>query len=960
MLSKHCFSLLVLVLMFAPKGEAQTLVNANYPGATYTAFSGINNKGVIIGTWSPQGLTPYTAFTLSNGVYTAIPHNPAGDGTGEQTSLINDNGDFVGVFYAPGVGAQGFLYRGGVYTTIAPLGSFAPTGAYGINNADQVVGYYNDSSGTAHGTLFSNGTYQTIDFPGASDTFLYGINNFGQIVGQFIDSSGNYHGFQYNAGAFVQLDYPGATNTFVLSNNDNGAIFGTSDAGPFIYQNGQFTPFTLTPPGPDTAISVLASNSSGQIVGTSYAPDSGVYFGNGFVLSTGPYAYVPVFSGTINIFDVSFDLPTASIPLAGGPFASAVSPNGSYIYVSSWQSGQVSAISATTDTVTATIPVAANPGGVAFTPDGSTVYVTGSAVDAIDVATNTVKASIPVGVDTSFLAVTPDGKYVYASGSNTVFVISVAANSVIANVPVGNAPGVPAVSPDATSVYVPCAGADLVYVINTASNTVTRTIAITGSPYGLSISPDGSTGYVAEYYGAATAVVNLASGTVMATIPNGTIPIGSAVTPDGAFVWQANLNSNYVALISAATNSVVTTLPVNGGVYDLAISPAPATSQTITQPLSPTAPNTFNFGPHNFTVQYPPGTSFSGVNMTVTAVQTAQQTFKQRVAGTSFANATCIVYSGVGGNCVDYQVTCSSTSGGTITCPSVSTPSITVKTSFDTQQQIINPGFLTTPIGTNEWTNIFESFYLQRIDPTVKGRTKGFSEFVAVDLGATNGQGAGTLNILDPLKSTDARIFPVGTMIPVQFTLSSLADPATAVTDATAGLSLVQISDANGNATANIILDVPKAFCFMGGKYSHFLRTRGYAPGTYALTIYGNAFVAQQVQFTLPVSTKGAALVTTLQSLTLNAGSTAYQAVFTVQNTGTAPANGVIVSSSDLNRSETVTPLPLGLGDIAAGSSTTTVLYPLSAGKPGSTGRITICESYAGGSSGAGVRVLLP
>ena len=59
--------------------------------------------------------------------------------------------------------------------------------------------------------------------------------------------------------------------------------------------------------------------------------------------------------------------------------------------------------------------------------------------------------------------------------------------------------------------------------------------------------------------------------------------------------------------------------------------------------------------------------------MTVTAAQTTQQTFKQRVAGTQFANATCIVYSGEGGNCEDYQVTCSATSGGTISCPSVGT-----------------------------------------------------------------------------------------------------------------------------------------------------------------------------------------------------------------------------------------------------------------------------------------------
>src|SRR6202022_1302738 len=98
-------------------------------------------------------------------------------------------------------------------------------------------------------------------------------------------------------------------------------------------------------------------------------------------------------------------------------------------------------------------------------------------------------------------------------------------------------------------------------------------------------------------------------------------------------------------------------------------------------------------------------------------------------------------------NCVDYQVTCSTLSGSAVSCPSVSTPTISVKTSFDTLQQIINPGFLTAPIGTNQWENIFTAFFLQRVDPTVKGHTSGFSEFFAVDLGATNAQGEGTLQI---------------------------------------------------------------------------------------------------------------------------------------------------------------------------------------------------------------------
>jgi len=53
---------------------------------------------------------------------------------------------------------HGFLYSGGVYTTLAdPLA--AGTGAFGINDSGQVVGTYVDGKGIQHGFLYSGGTY---------------------------------------------------------------------------------------------------------------------------------------------------------------------------------------------------------------------------------------------------------------------------------------------------------------------------------------------------------------------------------------------------------------------------------------------------------------------------------------------------------------------------------------------------------------------------------------------------------------------------------------------------------------------------------------------------------------------------------------------------------------------------------------------------------------------------------
>jgi hypothetical protein len=168
-----------------------------------------------------------------------------------------------------------------------------------------------------------------------------------------------------------------------------------------------------------------------------------------------------------------------------------------------------------------------------------------------------------------------------------------------------------------------------------------------------------------------------------------------------------------------------------------------------------------------------------------------------------------------------------------------------VQTAFTTSQSITNPGYLTTPIGTNQWTNIFTGFS----DTTVKGKTQGFSEFVAVNLGATNAQGLGTLHVVFPR-------FPFtlkqGRMIPVEFGLPSVVNRKP-INDAHASISVDMIADGNGNPTMVTVLSATNAFqhTSRAGVYSYSLNAAEYAAGTYVVTIYGDAFPAFQGQFVL-------------------------------------------------------------------------------------------------------------
>src|SRR5204863_7137588 len=121
---------------------------------------------------------------------------------------INDSGQIVG-FYTTGdliTGGRGhgFLYSGGIYTTLDDPLATGGTFATGINNAGEVVGYYFDyGDPKTHGFLYSDGIYTTLDDPsatvgsafGSGSTVANGIDDAGDIVGYYTDSTGLNHGF---------------------------------------------------------------------------------------------------------------------------------------------------------------------------------------------------------------------------------------------------------------------------------------------------------------------------------------------------------------------------------------------------------------------------------------------------------------------------------------------------------------------------------------------------------------------------------------------------------------------------------------------------------------------------------------------------------------------------------------------------------------------------------------------
>ena len=183
-----------------------TFQDFSYPAATGSIvpgtssgqlfFEGINNSNQIVGYYNtssnaegppPNFAVPpptYVGFIYQNGTSQTI--GPAGT----MPFGINDAAQVVGQS-----GSHGFLYSNGAFSLFDdPNGS--STTARDINNAGEIVGYYQSQSVT-HGFAYNptSGTWTTIDVPGATSTFVYGVNDSNQIVGSYTDANNNSHGF---------------------------------------------------------------------------------------------------------------------------------------------------------------------------------------------------------------------------------------------------------------------------------------------------------------------------------------------------------------------------------------------------------------------------------------------------------------------------------------------------------------------------------------------------------------------------------------------------------------------------------------------------------------------------------------------------------------------------------------------------------------------------------------------
>ncbi|GGZ92152.1 hypothetical protein GCM10010371_59880 [Streptomyces subrutilus] len=207
------------------------------------------------------------------------------------------------------------------------------------------------------------------------------------------------------------------------------------------------------------------------------APDgSAVYISSGAV---GPDSTAP---DSVAVLEPATDRVVRTLPLTAPALDLALSPDGTRLYLSTFNQNKVTALDlATGATGTATVRM---PGRIAVAPDGKALYVAaaGTGIDVVDTATLEVSATIAQAGGSSDVAVSPDGSFLYVVPGNSteVRVVDTVTREVVAHVATPNAAELE-VTPGGRRVLAlnhVSRAAGTVSVIDTATREIVRTASV--------------------------------------------------------------------------------------------------------------------------------------------------------------------------------------------------------------------------------------------------------------------------------------------------------------------------------------------------------------------------------------------------------------------------------------------------------------------------------------------------
>jgi len=260
--------------------SSYTVTDFEEPDSTtnITRGTAINNHGEITGWYeTAAGVAGYTADVVDNGSGTLTVDNfatvtdPNATG-GVEPYGIDDSGDLVGGLSLDGSPA-GFRDIGGTFTNVVVKDAINTT-LWGTNPDGDFVGDIVTADGAVDGYVATSSASSPFTVPGDGTTeytFAYGINDAQVIVGSYTDTNGSIHGYIDSGTTITTLDVPGADGiTEAYGINSSGQVSGAYEAAPgefvpFMYEDGTYTLYTNVLAAEFTGVGI---DDAGQLIGT--------------------------------------------------------------------------------------------------------------------------------------------------------------------------------------------------------------------------------------------------------------------------------------------------------------------------------------------------------------------------------------------------------------------------------------------------------------------------------------------------------------------------------------------------------------------------------------------------------------------------------------------------------------------------------------------------------------------